>query len=156
MEYRDSKEEYKFNGLEKNPIHFLEDILNLYGVDVLDISGYSTLTKENKDLYKRFIINFLNDLSLKSRKTIRPLSFNDVEEKKYFGKEDPDEVDLNIILYEIYVIKNDGSKELLKSCEDKENKIKIRKTLKERYLRFEYEIYGKKEFLHVLNDKDWY
>ena len=40
--------------------------------------------------------------------------------------------------------------------EDKDRKFKIVETIKKRYLRFEYEVYGRTEFIHVLSEKEWY
>lgn len=157
MEYESLKEKYKLNGLNDYKLYTLEDVLNVHGINPLEVEGYSTLTDDNKSIYKRFIINFLNSWDLEARATIKPLSFNDVEEVEYIGREDPDDIDyVKILLHEIYVIENDGSKELVKRFESKEEKIKITETIRNRYLRFEYELYGKDGWLHIISDEDWY
>lgn len=151
----DSK--YKLYGLDDKKLKVLKDISNIYEISPLEIQGYGTLTRENKNIYKHFIINFFNSWDLDTRKTIKPLSINDVEEIKYLGNADPDDPEyFTILIHELYVIKNDSTKELLKRLEYKENSMKIKDTVKDRYLRFEYEIHGIQEWIHVLNDEDWY
>lgn len=148
---------YKASGLIENQLETLEDIKTIYGFDPLEIEGYPTLTETDKILYKNFIVNFFNAWDLESRSELKPLSLNHVEEIRYLGKGEPDDPEyLRILLHEIYVIKNDGSREILKRLDHKEEKLEVVETLKDRYLRFEYEIYGVKEWLHVLNDEDWY
>lgn len=156
MEYKKLEDQYKVNGLTENKLNALEDILNVYGLDVLEVEGYDTLTDENKNLYKKFILNFFNGWGLEARSTIKPISFNEVEELEHIGQENSDDGYVTTLLHEIYVIKNDGSKELFKVWENKEDKLEIKDTIKNRYLRFEYEIYGRKEWLHILNENEWY
>lgn len=156
MEYKKLEVQYKINGLTENKLNVLEDILNVYGLDVLEVEGYDTLTDENKNLYKKFILNFFNGWGLEARNTLKPISFNEVEDIEYMGKEDPEDEELITLIHEIYVIKNDGSKELLKVWEEKQDKIEIKEIIKNKYVRFEYEIYGKKEWLHILNENEWY
>ncbi len=156
MEYKKLEDQYKINGLTENKLNVLEDILNVYGLDVLEVEGYDTLTDENKNLYKKFILNFFNGWGLEARNTLKPISFNEVEDIEYMGKEDPEDEELITLIHEIYVIKNDGSKELLKVWEEKQDKIEIKEIIKNKYVRFEYEIYGKKEWLHILNENEWY
>ncbi|NLK23797.1 MAG: hypothetical protein GX309_07430 [Clostridiales bacterium] len=149
MEYKKLEDQYKINGLTENK-------LNVYGLDVLEVEGYDTLTDENKNLYKKFILNFFNGWGLEARSTIKPISFNEVEELEHIGQESSDDGYVTTLLHEIYVIRNNGSKELFKVWENKEDKLEIKDTIKNRYLRFEYEIYGKKEWLHILNENEWY
>lgn len=156
MEYRELEEQYKKNGLTENKLNVVEDILNVYGLDILNVQGYDTLTDEIKKLYKNFILNFFNGWGLEARSTIKPISFNDVEEIEHIGMISPDDGYVTTILHEIYVIKNDESKELIKAWENKEDKLEIKDTVESRYLRFEYEIYGKNEWLHILNENEWY
>lgn len=156
MEYKKLEDQYKINGLTENKLNVLEDILNVYGLDVLEVEGYDTLTDENKNLYKKFILNFFNGWGLEARSTIKPISFNEVEELEHIGQENSDDGYVTTLLHEIYVIRNDGSKELFKVWENKEDKLEIKDTIKNRYLRFEYEIYGRKEWLHILNENEWY
>lgn len=156
MEYKKLEDQYKTNGLTENKLNVLEDILNVYGLDVLEVEGYDTLTDENKNLYKKFILNFFNGWGLEARSTIKPIRFNEVEELEHIGQESSDDGYVTTLLHEIYVIRNDGSKELFKVWENKEDKLEIKDTIKNRYLRFEYEIYGKKEWLHILNENEWY
>jgi hypothetical protein len=156
MEYKKLEDQYKVNGLTENKLNALENILNVYGLDVLEVEGYDTLTDENKNLYKKFILNFFNGWGLEARSTIKPISFNEVEEFEHIGQENSDDGYVTTLLHEIYVIKDDGSKELFKVWENKEDKLEIKDTIKNRYLRFEYEIYGRKEWLHILNENEWY
>lgn len=156
MEYKELENKYKSNGLPELKLNELEDILNVYALDVLEVEGYDFLTEENKNLYKKFIINFFNGWGLEARNTLKPISFNEVEDIEHMGKEDPEDEELITLIHEIYVIKNDGSKELLKVWEEKQDKIEIKEIIKNKYVRFEYEIYGKKEWLHILNENEWY
>lgn len=156
MEYRYLEAKYKFNRLSDNKIESLENIYNIYRIDALDIAGYAKLSNENKDLYKAFIINFFNNWGLEARNTIQPLSFNYVEEVECFGKEDINDDSLIRVSQEIYNIDIDGKKNLLMVSEDKDRKLKIVETIKKKYLRFEYKIYGRTEFIHVLSEKEWY
>ena len=156
MENKDWEEKYQINGLKTSNLRRIEDITNIYGVNPLDIEGYSTLTQENKTIYKRFIINFLNEYTLEARESIKLLSFNYVEEVKYLGDDDLDSDYMNVILHEIYVIKGDGTKELFKRWENKQDKLEIKETINHKYLRFEFETYGNEEWVHVISDEDWY
>lgn len=70
--------------------------------------GYKNLSEQNKNLYKKFLYNFINVWGLETRATIKPLN------------------------------------------------IKLIKTVKGHYLRFDYEIYGDKRWLHVTGPKTWY
>ena len=157
MEYENIEEKYKLNGLEDYRVNTPEDIYTIYGMDPLEIQGYANLTKENKEIYKRFIVNFFNSLSLEVRGNLKPLSFNDVEEIEFLGLEDPDDPEyIKILLHEIHVIESDGSKELVKRWEEKEGEMKITETIRNRYLRFEYKLYEVDEWIHVISDEAWY
>lgn len=75
--------------------------------DISTIKGYDKLTA-NKEMFQKFLANFINAWGLEARETIKPIS--------------------------------------VRFCNDLEGK----------YLRFDYEIYGKKEWLHVTSTTEWY
>ncbi len=156
MEYRQLEDVYKLKGLYELKLNVLEDILHVYDLDVLEVEGYEFLSENNKELYKKFILNFFNSWGLEARRTIKPISFNEIEAIEYMGKEYPEDEDLISLKNELYIIKNDGSKELYRVKENKENKIKVVDTFKKKYNRFEYEILGKQGWIHVLNENEWY
>lgn len=150
------KARYKDRGLNDFRINTIEDIFHLYNIDILKVDGYDLLTEEHKQLYKKFIINFFNGWGLEARETLKPISFNYVEEVEHVGKEDPEDGYVITLLKEISLIKYDGSMEVLTRQENKDNKLKVLEVYKNKYLRFEYELYDRKEWLHIVNEEEWY
>jgi len=150
-------EKYKKYGINDYVLKNVDDINKVHGIDVEMINGYSDLTKEKKELFKKFIVNFINGYGIKARTTFVPLSINDVEEIDYLGKKEPEDDFYVVLRREIKSIKADGSMELLKkSFDDLYSGLEIAKIEKRNYLRFEYEVYDEKTWQHVISPTEWY
>ena len=148
---------YKENGISDFVLKNIDDIKKIHEIDVLATNGYSDMTNENQEIYKKFIVNFLNGYSLKARTTFVPLSINYVEEIDYLGKKEPEDDYYVVLSREIKSIKADGSSELLKkSFDDLYSGFEIAKIEKRNYLRFEYEVYDEKTWQHVISPTEWY
>lgn len=148
---------YKENGISDYVLKNIEDIKKVHGMDVLMTRGYSDLTEKNQELFKKFILNYFNGYGLEARTTLTPLSINYVEETEYLGKEKSEDDYYVLLGQEVQIVKADGSKELLKKTKDDTySGLQVAKTENREYLRFEYELYGKKEWQHVLSPTEWY
>lgn len=137
----------------------LKDLYKIYGIDYKEIDGYKQLQDDNKYLFKNFIINFYNAQWLEARSTLNPIGIYYVEEINYLTKENTE--DDYFVPYGGVVrrINKDGSKTILRTWTDEDYKdLKIYKTeISGVYLRFEYEINGENEWLHVIkNGEEWY
>lgn len=145
-----------FNKKVESILVTTQDILNLYGINLFNIIGYKMLTDNNKKLYKEFIVNFFNKFDIETRKNVKPISFNEIEEVEYLGENDEDDSSVIVFSKELYIIKSNGLRKLFKSSFNKSKNVGISLVLKNRYMRFEYEISGVKEHVNVLNENEWY
>lgn len=148
---------YKENGISDFVLKNIDDIKKIHEIDVLATNGYSDMTNENQEIYKKFIVNFLNGYSLKARTTFVPLSINYVEEIDYLGKKNPEDDYYVLLSQEVQIIKADGTRKILKkSKDDTYRSLESYKVKRRGYLRFEYEIYGEKTCQHVISPTEWY
>lgn len=144
----------------------IEDLKYVFNIDVNNIQGYSTLDDSNKQLFNEFIVNFLNGLGIDSKLCVDPLSIYFVEEYESFVKdlEECETDSLYVVSYEYKLAALDKDmkpvKKLIENRLDKYKECEILSTSTKRYLRFTYFYkYGenlKKEWLHVMNENEWY
>ncbi|WP_153064149.1 hypothetical protein [Vallitalea guaymasensis] len=121
------------------------------------IKGYDKLTQENKNLYDNFIKNFHNAWGLDARATIRPIEINYVREIEHLGKENQEDDYYIVLKTEIHAIYNDGTTKLIHEYHKDEYKSLSTVTIETKeYLRFEYKIYDREDWLHVVNEREWY
>lgn len=153
---------YRANGLTDYRLQNTDDLLKVHGINFKAVDGYKGLDDLNKALYEKFIVNIFNAWGLESRATLIPKGIYFVEETTHAIKQSDEEgeyflavaglvdsIDRNGFKKTIHVWKDDN----FKAWEDKDLQIKSES---ETYLRFEYQHDGRDEWLHVMNEKEWY
>lgn len=135
------------------------DISEIHGFEVSEISGYETLPDEQKELFDKAIINLMNASELESRCGFIPTAINYVQEIEYSIP--VDEETYRPVRLEVRVILPDGKikpQPLHRYRLEKVSKAELAKCEKDikSYLRIEYERHGRKEWLHIVNEKEWY
>lgn len=149
---------YEKNGLKDYKLNNTDDLLKCHGIDYKGIEGYNRLDDINRAIFKKFIVNIFNGLGLESRATLYPRGIYYAEEIEYIGKENPEDDYYISISSVVYSIDRNGFKSVLHTWEDEEYKhLKALKSETKKYLRFEYEHQGRKEWLHVIKEgRKWY
>lgn len=157
MERNQIENLYKINGLNDYKLKTHEDLIRVHGIDYRAIDGYARLDDINKALYSKFIINIFNAWGLMARAALIPKGIYFVEHIEHLSKDDPAEDYYTVIGATINSIDKNGLKSVLRHYifEGYEN-LEILKDEVSNYLRFEYELDGCKEWLHVIKEDDWY
>lgn len=83
MTYQEMTKKYKERGLTDYKIRTLNDLKEIHGVDVQELSGYSGLSDDNRNLFNVTVLRFYNAHGLNSRLELRPKAVNYVLEKDY-------------------------------------------------------------------------
>jgi hypothetical protein len=149
---------YKVNRLFDYTLRYHEDLLKTHGIDATAIAGYNELSGENRFIFDGFILNVFNACGLESRATLIPIGVYWVEERQYIVKENPSDDFFVGAGSLVRKISKDGSRTVLHKWIHKDYK-KLDVILDDKnryYLRFEYMHHGRKEWLHVTNEKTWY
>ena len=148
---------YEAQGIVDCKISTHDELESTQGIIVSDIVGYNHLDKFSKKVFDQFIINFINAQGLEVRETIKLLWIGNVEhitltvEDIFDGESTWCQVGYNV--YHLL------EKKILHDSSISENYIEGREIEYSEpnfYLRFEYEKYGKKTWLHVENSSEWY
>lgn len=153
------------NQLEKRYLDFeiddfvlksVNDIRNVHGIDCRSVQGYAGLVHLDRVNYRTFIVNFFNRFGLDNRAMLKPLGVYWVESQdKVAITEDESLVwaggtVVSVDKFKNRVVLDDWFDPEYTGCE-----IKIEKP--EGYLRFEYMMGDRKEWLHIIkNGEDWY
>ena len=121
------------------------------------IKGYENLTNENKAIFNNFILKYLNQLSMRTKKTFKPIQINYVEETD-FVSDDPDDSECElfskIVIKAIY---KDGKKKVIHQFGNQYKGLEIKRTSSSKYLRFEFKEHGRKVWLHIIDQgNQWY
>lgn len=158
MNIRQLERLYENNYLFDYKLRNTKDLLLIHGIDYKNTLGYNNLDDLNRAIYEKFIVNFFNSWGLESRWTLVPKGIYWVEESDYLVKEKPDQDYYTIAGGIVYSIDRNGLKSILKEWKDEEyiclDRIVERPKF---YLRFEYEVNGNREWLHVVNGgENWY
>lgn len=157
MNINQIKNIYLANGLDEFKIRSHSDINSVHGIKVSEISGYSTLSNEDKLLFDEFIINFYNAQGLESRSEFLPLSINYVLSEEFMGKHGESDDYFVPLGGRITAIHINGNTKVLSIWKDKKFKnISCTYTEKQNYLRFEYKNGKSKEWQHVISAAIWY
>lgn len=154
---------YEVNGLKDYRLKNTEDLLKIHGIDYREVAGYKRLDDLNRQLYEKFIVNYFNGYGLDTRATIIPKGIYFVEDVEYLAKEDPEDEVYTVIGGQVMAIDRNGLKTVHRSWQD-ENYAHLVEEFPEstieskpkRYLRFEYEIDGREEWQHVVDERTWY
>lgn len=114
-----------------------------------DIKGFNELSKEQQETYRKFILKFIIQFE---RAVIKPVAINFVKEFDYvyIDKDEDCYVGLGIEVF------NQANNEVLFSNIEEDEKRKADKVNVKEYLRFDYLIDDREEWLHVISDKEWY
>lgn len=149
---------YKSNGLKDFKLRNIDDLLKVHGVDYKNVNGYNRLDDLNRTFYEKFIIKFFNANFLEVRSSIIPISINFVEETLHLGKENINDDDFVPLGATVTAICRNGLKLVIHTWRDKEYKhLDILENEISTYLRFEYKINDKREWLHVIKKgEEWY
>ena len=150
---------YRVNGLDNYRLSNTEELLRVHGVDYRHVKGYGSLDDINKLLYKKFIINYYNAFGLDTRATLIPMAIYYVEDTAFYiiEKED-DGQEIRVLAGGLVkVIDRDGKKRVLTEWQDQDYEgIQKESGPCEYYLRFEYKIHGRREWMHVRGEKSWH
>ncbi len=161
--------EYHLNDYQLRDI---EDLEAIYQIDVNHLEGYRTLSDQNKQLFDKFIVNFINGLGIDAKLCVDPESIYFVEEFESAIKDpeefesiitDPEEV-FYTLPYEYKVTALDTSNKPIKVIAhrriEENQECEIVRTDVKHYLRFtysyKYEENTKREWLHVMSEREWY
>ena len=63
---------YLINGIEDFELRSLGDLMKIHGINARKIEGFSELSEEDKKVYEKFIIRYMNGHGLSYRSTIYP------------------------------------------------------------------------------------
>lgn len=142
------EQRYKEYGCNDFKLHTLDDLKNIHGFDVMDLSGYAELPPKQREIFDRTIIRFYNGRGLDLRNKMKPKCVHYVYEVEYCSNEN------ELVGMDIFALKSDGIlKRLHRHKYDKNVDLrKCRKCLENKYLRFEL----KDEWYHFTPNGDWY
>lgn len=121
------------------------------------IKDYETLTDSNKAIFSNFIVNYLGQLGMRTKKTFEAIQINYVEETDFVSK-DPDDQECELVSkIVIKAIYNDGKKKVIHQFGSQYKGLDIIRERKTEYLRFEFKEHGHKIWLHVIDGgNQWY
>lgn len=145
---------YEELGLTDYKLRTLEQLKEIHGVDVNQISGYQDLPEEQKTLFDKAVINFYNARGLDNRRSLLPKSVNYVYDIDYYSPINEHESDH--VGTEVYVLDKDSRSvkrrlhryTFIKGIKFKE----CEKVTSRAYIRFEL----KSEWYHILSPIEWY
>lgn len=83
MTYQEMTKKYEERGLSDYKLRTLDDLKEIHGVDVQELSGYSGLSENNRNLFNVTVLRFYNAHGLNSRLELKPKAVNYVLEKDY-------------------------------------------------------------------------
>lgn len=83
MTYQEMTKKYEERGLTNYKLRTLDDLKEIHGVYVQELSGYSGLSDDNRKLFDVTVLRFYNAHGLNSRLELRPKAVNYVLEKDY-------------------------------------------------------------------------
>ena len=147
---------YEALGIKSSRLKSLEE-LEKYGIKVKEIKGYNNLTEENKIIFNNFILNYFNQLGMRTKLAFEAVQVNYVEEIDSISK-DPDDPECELISKIIIkAIYKDGNKRVIHKYGSQYKGLKIIKTRSSKYFRFEFKEHGKKIWLHIIDQgNQWY
>lgn len=139
-----------------------QDLMIIFGIDTEKIEGYDSLSDDNKWIFNKFIINFINRLGIDSKIALTPESIYFVEHHEVFAKEFMDEeyITLKELMITALDQEDNPSKILIHKIDKEYKDAETSHTSTKQYLRFTYQWkypdQPRKEWLHVLDPHTWY
>lgn len=148
MTYQEMTKKYEERGLTDYKLRTLDDLNEIHGVDVQELSGYSGLSDNNRKLFDVTVLRFYNAHGLNSRLELKPKAVNYVRDITYCQNDETVRRDIVLV---------DGNMRVTKKClhryiYKKGVAVKTCKALKEHYLRFEL----KDGWYHFTRQCEWY
>lgn len=148
---------YEVNSLNDYRLKTPVDLIKTHGIDYIEVDGFSRLSDENKLLFGKFIVNFMNGLGLESRATLIPRGVYYVEDFDYIVKENPDDEYWQVAGGVVMVLDKNGLKTIHRTWKDEDYAhLEMTESKHKTYLRFEYEHQDRQEWLHIIDEKTWY
>lgn len=154
MTRKQLERKYEDCGLNDYRLKSLDNLREIHGFDVRELSGYSGLTDENKMLFDKTVLRFYNSLGMDIKKQLIPKSVNYVQEIAYCkplcesGNEYYESVGIVI-----NIIDRNGKKHRFhRYIFDKSVPLSECKKFYKSYLRFEL----KGEWYHFTEKGEWY
>ncbi|PYG84270.1 hypothetical protein LY28_03722 [Ruminiclostridium sufflavum DSM 19573] len=148
---------YISNGLNEFKLTNHNDLIKVYGIDVVQIHGYSNLSAEHKNIFDFFIINFFNACGLETRARLMPVSINFVLDEEYLGKENESDACYIPLGGKLTALHDGGKTKVIRCWKDKVYcHLPCICTERQRYLRFEYKNGKSKTWQHVISAAKWY
>lgn len=158
MEYSQLRYRYLKRGLEDFDLKSIEDFEDVFSLEVKFIRGFDELSEDNKQMFKSFLINYLNRIGLNTKAVFVPLSIYNVEEIVLAGKVQNEDEYYTEFSRRFYILHPDGKKEKIqkKGYLDKEITYLIVKDYKKNFLRFDFLEDKKNVWLHIISPTEWY
>lgn len=148
---------YEVNGLTDYKLKTPDNIFNTHGIDYMAVKGFESLDDLNRELYAKFIVNFMNGLGLDSRAVLIPKGIFYVEDYDFIAKEKAEDEYWQVTGGEVISIDRNGKRKAHRSWQnDDYQHLTSIPAKSEFYLRFEYKHAGRNEWLHVIDPKTWY
>jgi len=153
--YQLEKRYHEF-GLDNYILKTIQDLENIHNINYESVVGYMDLDHDQQIIYRHFIIKFFNAFGLDNRATIQPLAVYWVESQDKVAVES--DGSLVWVGGTIVAIDRRHNRMIVDDWFDNEYVgCEIQKEIKEYYLRFEYMMNGRKEWLHIIkNGNEWY
>ena len=127
---------YEALGIKSSRLKSLEELEERYGIKVKEIKGYNNLTEENKKIFNNFILNYFNQLGMRTKKAFKPVQINYVEETDFIS-DDPDDAECElfskIVIKAIY---QDGKKKVIHQFGNQYKGLKIKWKYNSDFIRF--------------------
>ncbi len=139
---------YEKAGLADMRLKNQVDLQKVHGYTAEQIPGFENLSNENQELFKAWIINFINGQSMSSRFALIPTGINFVVEITRSTSEENignAAFVLNPAGQQIGVIR-DWNPDAEAYTEEYE----------ERYLRFDYNLFDHQNWMHAISENGWY
>ena len=77
------EQRYKEYGCDNYKLRTLDDLKNIHGFDITELSGYDRLSQKQRELFDKTVIKFYNGRGLDLRNRLQPKSVNFVYEVTY-------------------------------------------------------------------------
>lgn len=143
-------------GIDNFELKTVNDLRNVHGIDCRSVQGYSGLVHLHRVIYKKFIVNFFNAFGLDNRAMLKPLGVYWAESQDKVAITDDGSLVwaggtvVSVDKFRNRVVLDDWFDDEYAGCE-------IRVEEPTQYLRFEYMMGDRKEWLHIIkNGEDWY
>lgn len=147
---------YYVNGLGNFQLNNIGDLMKVHGINARTVKGYSNLNDKDKEYYLKFIIKFMNCMGLEKRMYFEPLRIYKAQVIEYLLNEEDETF---LIGEEVWDVTNPLKKIKVREWIDEEELENncYEKRVGDAYLRIDYKIDNRAEWLHIINEgHEWY